>query len=143
MIKSIFNKKFILSRFFFCSKNNNFPDEIVESVRYNIKKNTIEDKLAELEIDIINNIHFFDSDQFTDLFVLLAENDKGTTKLWDLLSRKLYDFELNNDQRLHLIHAINNTYKYNHDIQTHLLFPFFKMAAKGENKLNLYEQILY
>ena len=143
MIKSIFKKKLLSSRYFFCMNNNNFPDEILESVRNNIRRNSFEEIQAELEVEIINNIHFFDCDQFTDLFILFAENDKGTTKLWDLLSRKIYDFDFNDIQRLHLIYAINNTYKYDQCIKTHLIFPFYKKAAKGENKLNLYEQVLF
>jgi hypothetical protein len=87
-----------------------FPDQIVSNLKAKIGKATDED-LKEIETDIVNKIHFFDSDQYADIVILLARANKGTDLLWDVLSRKVYDYELDYMQSDALLTALNHTYK--------------------------------
>lgn len=73
--------------------NFRYPDEIVKDFKdcLNNKNNDLD--IFQLEIDAINNIHFFDSEQFTDLVCLMGKHNRGTNELWDILNRKIFDFE--------------------------------------------------
>ena len=143
MIKSILSKHLRVSRAFFCTKLDIFPDQIVDNLRTSINNKTFDKVQGDIEVDIINNIHFFDSDQFVDIYVLLAENDRGSQKLWELLSRKIYDYELNPAQNVHIYSALRNTHKASPDIATHIILPYLKSVAKKEQPNNLFEKVLY
>jgi hypothetical protein len=141
MIKSILGKQFKLTRALFCTKLDIFPDQVVDNLRANMGNNFGKVQ-GDIEVDIINNIHFFDCDQFVDIFVLLAENDRGSEKLWELLNRKIYDYELNSAQRTHIMSSLRNTNKSSPDILTHVICPYLKEVARKE-KPNLFEKVLY
>jgi hypothetical protein len=143
MIKSILSKHLKVSRAFFCTKLDIFPDQIVDSLKSNINKKDFDKVQGDIEVDIINNIHFFDADQFVDIFVLLAQNDRGSQKLWELLSRKIYDYELNAAQNLHIMNSLSNTHKASADITTHVIGPYMKSVASKQQPHNLFEKVLY
>jgi hypothetical protein len=137
MFKSLFLNKNIYRRF--CTKLDIYPDQIVDHVRKNITGKYISD----IEATIINNIHFFDSDQYTDLFVTFAKNDRGSNRFWDLLSRKIYDYNFDTAQRFAMLEASEKTLKHSEDIMTYLAEPFLRRLASEEtrNKLSVYEKV--
>lgn len=86
---SNFNK---LSKFSFSSFGFKYPDVIISEVKESLSKDQSIDTLEE---DIITNLHFFDSDQYTDLMTLLGVASKGSADLWHFLEKKVFDYELN------------------------------------------------
>jgi hypothetical protein len=92
------------------TKNNFYPDTIVQNLRNKIN-NIDEEELKEIETDIVNKIHFFDADQYADVLILLARLDKGSDLLWEVLSRKVFDYEFDYIQSEALLTALNHTDK--------------------------------
>jgi hypothetical protein len=139
MLKYLFKHKFLTKGF--CNKLDLFPDQIVESVRMNIAKKD----LSDLEATVINNIHFFDSDQFVDIFVTFANNDRGSARFWDLLCRKIYEYDFDISQRVALLRTNEKTLKWTDDIFQYLNQPFIRRLAREEtrNALSVYEKVLY
>ncbi len=80
------------------------------------------------ELDIIENIHFFDADQFTDIVYLYGKNNTGSFDLWDLLSRKLFDYEFDTCQAEFLAIGFCGTQKAEPYIFTHV----FRQLLKGD-----------
>lgn len=105
-----FLNKSIKANFSTSTQNNFYPDNIIKNLRTNIN-NFGEEDLKEIETDIVNKIHFFDADQYADVVILLARQDKGSDLLWDVLSRKVFDYEFDLIQSEALLTALNHTYK--------------------------------
>jgi len=83
-----------------------FPDEIVDHLKQLVnEKSTNEHEWNELDYNITDKIHFFDADQYTDIVFLLCQHSQITDNLWDLLSRKVFDYELNEFQTIQLSEA--------------------------------------
>lgn len=87
-----------------------YPDQIVDKLKTTIGKQN-DDDLTTLEANILDNIHFFDADQFVDLVSILAMADKGTEGLWDILSRKVFDYDLDLIQTYMLDEALQHCNK--------------------------------
>ena len=94
-----FKNLYFLSNFQICSKfkfsshtSIKYPDEIIVETKNFLKGQG--DQLT-IENHITENIHFFDSEQFTDLVTLFGSKDQGSEDLWDLFSRKIYDYNIN------------------------------------------------
>ncbi len=124
MIKSLFR----LNRKTFCSNGFKYPDIIIEELKSSLNN---KDKaiLIENEKDITNNIHFFDSEQFTDVVTLLGINKRGSHELWDLLQRKAYDYDLNFIQTKDLYNACLESERAHTDIEVKLLKEMAKTAG--------------
>ena len=124
MIRSLFrfNKKT------FCSYGFKYPDIIIEELKSTLN-NKDKASLIENEKDITNNIHFFDSDQFTDIVTLLGINKRGSHELWDLLQRKAYDYELNFIQVRDLYNACLESERAHVDIEVKLLKEMARTAG--------------
>ena len=88
---SLFTKNIIKS---FSTTNLIFPDEIISDLKkYFTSGNSSIEEYTKIENEIINNIHFFDSEQFTDVISILGQNNRGSLDVWDLLIRKIYDYD--------------------------------------------------
>ncbi len=95
------------------SKVSVFPDQIVDQLKTVLSQHEIsESNWAEMESTLIENIHFFDRDQYVDTVSLLAYANKGTEALWGLISRKIYDHELDLAQTYFLNEALKNCTKH-------------------------------
>jgi hypothetical protein len=140
MLKSLFKNKYVTKGF--CSRVELFPDQIVEHVRTNVGK---KQELSDIEATVINNIHFFDSDQFVDLYVTFAKADRGSDRLWDLLTRKVYDYEFDTCQRVALLDATEKCLKSGEDVYMYLYQPILRRLASqdGRNKISIYEKVLH
>lgn len=129
-----------LSKADFCSstvRNNFYPDNIVRNLRQKIS--TIdEEELKDIETDIVNKIHFFDADQYADILILLARQNKGSDMLWDVLSRKVFDFEFDYIQSEALLTALNHTNKcedYVYDDLNKNMYRHYSNQEEPKSKL--------
>jgi hypothetical protein len=99
-------------RHFSTSEIDIYPDTIITRLRDTAaNKHAGDDAWASVEVDILEKINFFDSDQYVDTVCILADADKGTELLWDILSRKIYDYELDVPQSAFLVDSLNHTSK--------------------------------
>lgn len=89
------------------------------------------------ETDIIENIHFFDADQFTDIVYLYGKNNTGSFDLWDLLSRKLFDYEFDTFQAEFLAIGFSSTQKAEPYIFTHVFRQLLKAEYTQSEKCKL------
>lgn len=102
---------------FKCFSSNNkvaiFPDTIVEQLKTMLSKNEVNDsEWIEMEAKITENIHFFDRDQYVDTISLIADANKGTESLWGVLSRKIYDFDLDLAQTFFVNEVLRTSSKH-------------------------------
>jgi hypothetical protein len=115
--------------------NFKYPDVIIKEI-----KTAIENKSPIEESEIISNIHFFDSEQYTDIVSLLGKNKRGSNDLWDSLIRKAYDYELNFIQVKDLFNSICDLEKPIGDLEVLLTKNLAKTAgAKPTNERLTYE----
>ena len=107
--------------------NFRFPDQIVSDLKafFNSSEYNENSDFVQLEEDITNNIHFFDAEQFTDLLTILGPMNRGSTTFWDLMERKIYDFDLNFVQSLDI---------YNSNVESDK--HFFDLNWKLQRDLN-------
>ena len=101
----------------------------------NINKIKDEETWRELEANIINNIHHIDADGYTDILAVFASNNKGSEVFWDLLSRKVFDFDFDLVQYLSIQSAIEKTSKADYYIMDPIikkLYPLFQKHSKNE-----------
>jgi hypothetical protein len=97
----------------FSTKISIYPDQIIEGIKQTLSAEHIsESKLLDLETKLMDNINFFDRDQFVDTVSLLAYANQGTEALWDMLSRKIFDYELDIAQTYMLNEAFKNCNKH-------------------------------
>lgn len=112
-----------------------FPDQILSNLKSNINKVT-EEELKEIEMNIVNEIHFFDADQYADMLVLLARSNKGSELLWDVISRKVYDYHFDYIQSEAMINALKHTYKC-HDFIFHPLRKnLYNLNSNNDERMN-------
>lgn len=120
-----------------------FPDQILNNLKAKVAKATEED-LKELETDIVNKINFFDSDQYADTVILLARANKGSDLLWDVLSRKVFDYQFDYMQSDAILTALNHTYKCRDFIMDPLKKNLYRLhAGKQDNIAKLYKSFYY
>ena len=132
-----FTLKNKIMRATFSTNNNFYPDNIVKNLRANIN-NINEEELKEIETDIVNKINFFDGDQWADVVILLARQDKGSDLLWDVLSRKVFDYELDYVQSEALLTALNHTYKCQEFVYDDLkknMYRYYSNQSDNTSKL--------
>lgn len=128
-IRSAFKTRFSLkslSRPFSTQVTFKFPDEILSNL-----KDALEAKkdIKDLEEDIVSNIHFFDSEQYTDVVSLLGKHNKGSQDIWDLLERKAYDYELNFIQARDIFNSVVKGSKASNDIEVKLTRELSKTSG--------------
>ncbi len=136
LIKENFKKNFS-TNLHSDTKNNFYPDTIVQNFRKNIKSMD-EEELKEIETDIVNKIHFFDADQYADVLILLARLDKGSDLLWEVLSRKIFDYEFDYIQSEALLTALNHTnkcYDYVYDDLKKNMYRYYSNQNEPTSKL--------
>jgi hypothetical protein len=112
MFKSLLKKTpFYSTKKFFCSTKQVFlyPDKIINKLSKTLEEHG---DLTEVESEIVEKINFFDVDQFVDTVSLLATENQGSEFLWDILSRKIYDYELDVAQSYILFEVLNLTLKH-------------------------------
>jgi len=112
MLKNFIN---CLPKKSFCAqiKVSLFPDQILDKLKFILtSREESESKWLEIESNLMDNINFFDSDQFVDTVCLIAHSNKGTEALWDVLSRKIFDYELDLAQNYSLGEALKNCNKH-------------------------------
>lgn len=110
----------ILNKKYFCIKSSDFlyPDQIVSKLNKTLNDGG---DLTEVEAEILEKLNFFDADQFVDTVSLLAYANKGTEMLWDILSRKIYDYELDVAQTYMLTEVLNNCNKHDYFMMDELI----------------------
>ena len=94
------------------------------------------------ETDIIENIHFFDADQFTDIVYLYGQNESGSHLLWELLSRKLFDYEFDQYQAEFLFLGFTQSRRAEHFVHTHLFRTFLKCQHNPSKKIKELKNLL-
>jgi hypothetical protein len=104
------------------------------------KEETI--KWIEIESSLIENIHFFDADQFVDIVSLLAYADKGTEALWDILSRKIFDYELDMIQSYMLDEALEHCSKCDYFITDQIARDSLVWKIKWPRESEVFKKIL-
>jgi len=120
-----------------------FPDEIVNNLKVKVS-NASEAELKEIETDIVNKIHFFDSDQYADTVILLARANKGSDLLWDVLSRKVFDYHFDYIQSDALLTALKHTYKCKEFIMEPLEKNLYRLHAGSDERVGkLYRSFYY
>jgi hypothetical protein len=111
-----------------------FPDQIVNNLKAKVAKAS-EEELKEIEADIVNKINFFDSDQYADTVVLLARANKGSDLLWDVLSRKVFDFHFDYIQSDAILTALNHTFKCRDFMMDPLKKNLYRLYAGKEDRV--------
>lgn len=120
-----------------------FPDQIVNKLKENVCKAN-DEQLKEIETDIVNKINFFDSDQYADTVILLARANKGSDLLWDVLSRKVFDYHFDYIQSDAILTALNHTYKCRDFMMDPLRRNLYRLyAGKDEKVGKLYRSFYY
>ncbi|MFM7853790.1 MAG: hypothetical protein ACKO96_18180, partial [Flammeovirgaceae bacterium] len=94
------------------------------------------------ESEIIENIHFFDADQYTDIVYLYGKNNTGSYDLWDLLSRKLFDYDFDSYQAEFLAIGFTSTQKAEPYIFTHVFRELLKEDLTQSSKSRLIKEQL-
>lgn len=147
-LNNLNNNKFSFFGKFFTTKTQTnytidvFPDQIVSNLKSNINKFS-EENLKEIETDIVNKINFFDSDQYADVVTILARADKGTDLLWDVLSRKVFDYEFDLIQTESLLTALNHTNKYDSALLDPLRKNMIRFHTGKDDKYSKLYRSLY
>ncbi len=102
---------FYINKKCFSSAKDSFlyPDQIISKLTRTLEEHR---DLTEVEAEIVERINFFDVDQFVDTVSLLARSEKGSEFLWDILSRKIYDYEVDVVQNYMLSEVLMKTSKH-------------------------------
>ena len=112
MFKSLiknFKGKLNSRQYFSTSQTFIYPDQIISQLQSLVK---VGGDWSSMEAMIVERINFFDADQFVDTVSLLAEANQGSQFLWDILSRKVFDYELDVAQSYMLLEVLNNCTKH-------------------------------
>ena len=112
-----------------------YPDEIVSDLKKALSEK--QKDIYELESSIINNIHFFDSDQYTDIVTLLGKAHRGTPEIWDLLERKIYDFDISYIQAKDMFNSNIENDKFGYNFEKKLI------RELNSDKINSSEMAAY
>jgi hypothetical protein len=120
---SLFNFNQSTKHFFSTSFGFKYPDIIIAELKQSLEK---EAPILDLEDDIINNLHFFDCEQYTDLLTLLGSKSRGSSDLWHFIQKKAHDYELDFIQ----VRDIYNTNCLNPKASNILSFWLNKNIAK-------------
>lgn len=157
-MKSIFKVNQLKKYFSTCLNNSNssinsglsyeYPDLIIKDLKEFLKTSDKSHSsnsnnmhtLSSIENRVINNIHYFDSDQYADLVTLFGSNGKGTVDLWDLLNRKIGDYDLNFIQAREIKNCVIDSGKYHSEIDWYcskIIYSF----KESENQRSTYDMI--
>jgi hypothetical protein len=109
---SKFSKKYF-SQTYASLSIDKYPDEFIERLK---SPEFTEETWVQFEADVLEKIHFFDSDQYVDLVALATKADKGTELFWDQIARKIYDYELDLPQTIYLAEALDKNSRVPHFI---------------------------
>ena len=83
------------------------PQEIVEHLKDLVSsESTNEHEWNEFDYNLNDKIHFLDADQYTDVVFLLSRHSQVSDNTWELLGRKVFDYNLNEMQTLQLSEVI-------------------------------------
>jgi hypothetical protein len=110
VLRGIRTNRFNLLNFKQFSRRNElsieiYPDQIIENVKATVNDKN-ESNFADIEAQILDNLNYFDADQYVDIVSILAYANKGTDNLWTILSNKIYDYELDIAQTYMLDEAL-------------------------------------
>ena len=120
-----------------------FPDQIVNNLISKVTKIN-EGELKEIETEIVNKINLFDCDQYADTVILLARANKGSDLLWDVLSRKVFDYHFDYIQSDAILTALNHTYKCRDFMMDPLKKNLYMLYAAKQSKVGkLYRSFYY
>lgn len=113
-----------------------YPDEIIVNLKKSLSNKESIDKI---EDSITNNIHYFDSEEFTDIVTLLGINKKGSNDLWDLLERKSFDYEFNFVQAKEIFNSIVESKKPLGSLEMRLIKELAKVSGdETSNEITTY-----
>lgn len=133
----VLRKLYKISRSSFSSANFNikFPDVVLSDLKTILNETSC---LNKIESDIIDNIHYFDCEQFCDLVCLFGDNKRGSADLWDLLERKIYDYDFNLIQLNDMYNANLTNPKTSENLRKFLVKQILKteMSRDREERYN-------
>ncbi len=137
-------KFFALRKFSFTSQTDEvYPDEIICRLKELVEeKSDSSQEWNDIDYSITEKIHFFDADQYTDAVYLLSKHSNVSENLWELLSRKIFDYDLNIFQTVQLNKAIHNCDR----LYYFSLTPLIRNNASlrnDSNSMTLCEKLLY
>jgi len=111
-----------------------FPDQLVNNLKAKVAKAS-EEELKEIETEIVNKINLFDSDQYADTVILLARANKGSDLLWDVLSRKVFDYHFDYIQSDSILTALNHTLKCRDFMMDPLKKNLYRLYAGRQHRV--------
>ncbi len=117
-----------------------YPDQVIEQVR--TETNSSGNLSTDLESNIMEHINFLDADQFVDMVSMLAYSNKGTEALWDILSRKVFDYELDLAQTFMLDEALMNCSKQEHFMEDQIARDSLVWETKWKKESKVFKQLL-
>lgn len=116
-----------------------YPDQIIERFKAD---SFCEETWIQIEADVLEKIHFFDTDQFVDLVCLASKADKGTELFWDQLSRKIFDYELDLPQTISLTTALRSNSRIPHYIMDPLYRNLFSAKVLWDKETEVYKKFI-
>lgn len=122
-----------------------YPNDIIDNLKHLVKEHSKDQsEWNDLDYQITDKIHFFDADQYTDIVYLLCKHSHVSDNLWDLLSRKIFDYDLNEFQTLQLFDSFTKLKerKIVDNAYTPLIRNFIKIH-NNKTFLNYYEKITH
>jgi hypothetical protein len=144
-IANNYKSHFIIRKFFSTQQLVPYPDEIIVRIKDLIKKVVHEeDQWIEVQKEVVDKINFFDADQYVDTVCLFAYANKGTETFWDLLSKKIYDYDIDLPQTEAMKAALANTTRQDYQIYQPLIENSITHENKfPEKKWKLFKQLYY
>ncbi len=149
---TLLTKKFQLKKLFSLQKNlfstasvqgiDVYPDMIVNNLKTDVHKKN-ESEWVDVESSILENIHFFDADQFVDMVSILSYANKGSDLLWDSISRKIFDYEFDLAQTYMLDEALSQSGKGGHYIDDQIARDCLVWEVKWPNQSKVFKRLLH
>jgi hypothetical protein len=114
-----------------------YPDEIINEFN---KSNKTEEGWRDFEVDITNNIHFLDTDQFVDVICMFSNGDKGSEAFWDLLTRKIQEYNLDYVQSAAIMDALDGTDRPDYFVYDPLYKNFARYFSNNDKESQLVQK---
>jgi hypothetical protein len=98
---------------------------------------------SEIEGEILERLNFYSSDEYCDIVITLAEADRGTENLWDYLSRKIFDYELDIVQTEFLSKALTKSTRWEEYMAEPLLQNRYVNSRLHHDKVELFKKLTH
>ena len=125
-------------------KQDIFPDTTIANLKKTLSnKHMTADELNIIETEVIEKLHFYDSDQYCDVIILFSQANRGTEVFWDFISSKIFDYELDIVQTSELAYILEECKKSDYYIMDPLLKNLMLKDVKWKNEVETYEKLLH